>query len=169
MLLVTTMNYDELARLIRDKSVSLNNDRLIFGHDTAAVRSYLTERLGGTGYVVGIRGRINNASAKLLAQLDRGLAGNKVIIEASASEDEALAFTVKGIEEAIEIMTYGLPEEVLYDHLDSTRVQPGSTTEVEIVCIPDIKKDGGIRVTSLSREINVDAEGITIVKLKGGA
>ena len=169
MLLVTTMNYDELASLIKNKSVILNNDGLIFGQDTEAVHSYLTERLGGTGYVVGIRGRINTASAKLLARLDRGLAGNKVIIEATASEDEALAFTVKSIEEAIEIMTYGLPKEVLYDHLDNTQVSPGSTGEVEIVCIPDIKKDGGVRITSLSRDINIDAEGITIVKLRGGS
>lgn len=168
MLIVTTMSYDELGQLIRSKAVSLNNDSLVFGQSADSVKQYLTERLGGQGYVVGIRGRINDTSARLLSQLDRGLAGNKLIIEAPVEEDEAICFTVKGIEEATEIITYGLPDEVLYDHLDSAQVPANATNAgVEIVCIPDIKKVGGIRITALNRDISVDTEGITFVKLKG--
>lgn len=170
MLIVTTMSYDELGQLIRNKEVSLNNDSLVFGQSAEPVKKYLIERLGGTGYVVGIRGRINNASAKLLSQLDKGLVGNRIIIEAPVDEDEAFSFTVEGIEEATEIIAYGLPDDVLYEHLENITVPAGSNKRgVEVICVPYIKKNGGIRITSLHKDtfVDVDAEGITFIKLKG--
>lgn len=168
MYVVTTMSYDELGELIKNKSVSLNNDRLIFGQDAAPIKAYLTEHLGGPDYVVAIRGRLNKTSAQLLSQLDRGLLGNKVIVEATISESDSMAFTVKGMEEAADIISYGLPDEILYDHLDQAQVRPGESGEVEIVCFPSIQQGGGIRVSSLSRDISLDASGITIVKLREG-
>lgn len=167
MLLVTTLSYDQLGALIRNKSVSLDNDSLVFGQSSEPVRKYLMSRLGGTGYVVGIRGRINQKSAQLLSQLDRGLQGNKLILEAPVSEDEAITFNVQGIEEAVEILTYGLPDEMLYEQLDSAIVPKDDTSGVQIICVPAIEATGNIRITSLNREIEVDAEGITFVKLGG--
>lgn len=168
MLLVTTLSYDQLGALIKNRSVSLNNDNLIFGQSTDVVGSYLRDRFGSAGFVVGIRGRINERSAQLLAQLDRGLEGNKIILEAPVSEDDMVAFNVKGLEEAAELIAHGIPAEMVYDQLDSSITSASDTTGIQVICVPEIERTANIRITSLNREIAVDAEGITFVRLKGG-
>lgn len=166
MLMVTTMSYDQLATLIRDRSITLNNDNLIFGQSTEVVGSYLRDRFGSSGYVVGIRGRINEKSAALLSQLDKGLGGNKLILEAPVQEEDMVAFSVKGLEEAAELIAHGIPTEMVYDQLDSSIST--DETGVQIICVPEISRTNNIRITSINREISVDADGITFVKLKGG-
>lgn len=165
MLMVTTMSYDQLAALIKNRSISLDNDNLIFGQSTEIVGSYLRDRFGSPGYVVGIRGRINEKSAMLLSQLDRGLGGNKVILEAPVEEDDMVVFNVKGLEEAADLIAHGIPAEMVYDQLDSAISH--EATGVQVICVPEIARSSNIRITSLNRDITVDAEGITFVKLKG--
>lgn len=165
MYIVTTLSYDQLATLIRDKKVSIDNANLIFGQFSTSVNKYLADKMGTPGYVIGIRGRINANSVNLLAQMDPGLKGNKVVLEAQVSEDQTLSFSVNGLAEAAEILTYGLPDEDLFDQLDSSVVPSGTSPGVEVVCTSTIQNVGSIRITSLNREISVDAEGITFVKL----
>lgn len=167
MLIVTTLSYDQLGSFIRNKQVSLDNENLLFGKSFPPIKKYLTERLGGSGYVIGIRGRINENSVKLLSQLDKGLQGNKVIIEAPVSEDEIMTFNVQDLEEAAQILMYGLPDEILYNHLDNALLHDKVEDGIEIICVPAIRQSYNIRITSLNRDITIDAEGITFVKMRG--
>ena len=164
MYIVTTLNYDQLGELIKYKSVCLDNEKLIFGQDSDAIHKYFVERLGTDGYVIGIRGRINSTSVTLLSKLDYELSGDKVILEASVNEDEILRFNVTGIEEAIEILTYGLPQEALYEQLDSSQVSADSKC-IQVICAPLIDKSRNVRIISLSRPIEIEADGVTVVKL----
>lgn len=166
MTIVTTASYDQLGQLIRNNRVSLNNGVLIFGQQSESISKYLTDQMGDDGYVIGIRGNINPNSARLLEQLDPSLHGNKIIIEAPVEENDIVAFSVKGIEEAAEILEYGLPEEILFDQLDQAIVDSRSVNGVQIICAPVIQKKGIIRITSLHTRVDIEAEGITFVKLR---
>lgn len=166
MVVVTTLSYDELARLIRDKKVSLNNENLLLGDHYEAVQNYIQERLGGDGFVMAIRGRINPVSVGLLASLDKGLRGNKVIIEAPVNPDDLLIFDVNGLAKAVEIINYGLPEELITEALDEAQTTLKEDT-VQITCAPYISKKGKVRITSLNRDIDVGDADITFVKLGG--
>lgn len=166
MVIVTTLSYDQLALLIRDKKVSLNNENLLLGDHYEDIQKYIQERLGGDGFVMAIRGRINPVSVGLLASLDKGLAGNRVVIEAPVNQDDLLVFDVQGIAKAVEIIKYGLPDEMITEALDEaqTTLQEGT---VQIVCTPYISKTGKVRITSLNRDIDVGDADITFVKLGG--
>lgn len=166
MVVVTTLSYDELATLIRDKRVSLNNENLLLGAKYEAIQHYIQERLGGDGYVMAIRGRINPASVSLLSKLDGGLRGNKVIIEAPVDRDDLIVFDVAGLDKAVDIINYGLPEELVTEALDEAQTEIRDDV-VQVVCTPYIHKTGNVRITSLHREIDVAVAGITFVKLNG--
>ena len=169
MVIVTTLNYTEFAAFIKNKSVALNNSALVFGENYTEVKRYLEDRLGCGGYVMGIRGRINQTSAKLLAQLDPKLANDRrLILETPVDDRDALVFNVKGLEEAIEILTYGLPEDVLREHLDNS-IDTTDSNDVKVICVPAIFKSGDVKITSLNSEVSVDSAGITFVKLNGGS
>lgn len=165
LILVTTLSYDQLDAFIRDRQISLDNADLIFGYNPEAIRKYLSERLGSPGYVMGIRGRINDKSVSLLSQLDEGLQGDRVILEVDVDDDDVLSFDVKGLEDAAEILTYGLPEETLFDQLDSSIIPAGEAHGIPIVCTPAVKRTSDIRITALNQNIDIDVEGITFVRL----
>ncbi len=166
MVVVTTLSYDQLATLIKEKKVSLNNEYLLFGEHYEAIQHYIEERLGGPGYVMAIRGRINPVSVRLLSQLDKGLRGNKVIIEAPVSQDDLLVFDVEGLDKAVEIINYGLPDELVEEALDEAQTTV-SDNSVQVVCAPYLHKTGNVRITSLNRDIDVGDADITFVKLSG--
>lgn len=166
MFVVTTLSYGQLGTLIRENRVSLNNENLVFGNHYEPIEKYIQERLGGQGYVMAIRGRINPTSVQLLSTLDHGLQGDKVIIEAPVSQDDLLVFDVEGLDRAMDIINYGLPEEFVTEALDEARehVTDGA---IQIVCTPHISKSKSVRITSLNRDIDVSDAGITFVKLNG--
>lgn len=166
MILVTTLSYDQLGTFIRDRQVSLDNADLVFGTNTNSIKKYLSDRLGSEGYVMGIRGRINEKSVSLLSQLDAGLQGNKVILEVNVNDEDVLSFDVQGLEDAAQILTHGLPEEILCDQLDSSIIRPEEAKGVLVVCAPAVRRTSDIRITSLNRDIDIDVEGITFVKLR---
>ena len=165
MYFVTTLSYDQLATLIKDKRVCIDNADMVLGQFSSAVNRYLTERMGSAGYAIGIRGQITPASVNLLAKMDQGLNGNRVVLEAEIDESQTLSFDVAGLAEAAEILAYGLPDEDLFEQLDSSITPSGSSPGIEVICIPAIEKIGSIRITSLNREIDVKAAGISFVKL----
>lgn len=165
MLLVTTLSYDQFGAFIRDKQICLNNVDLIFGYDYPPIKKYILERLGSSGYVVGIRGRINNQSVNLLSQLDKELMGNRIVVEVDVKDDDVLSFNVNGLEEAAQLLTYGLPEEMVIEQLDASLVGKSGTYPVEVVCAPSINRNRNIRITSLNRDVELNVEGITFVKL----
>ncbi len=155
MVVVTTLSYDQLAILIKDKRVALNNENLLFGDHYEAIQNYIQERLGGEGYVMAVRGYINPTSVKLLSALDAGLRGNKVIVEVPVNNDDLLVFNVAGLDKVMESIHYGLPDEMVEEALDEA--QTGIEDDaVQIVCTPYLRKSGNLRVTSLNRDIDFD-------------
>lgn len=164
--IVTTLSYDQLSVLIKEKKVSLDNENLILGACYEEIQAYVKERLGGTGFVMAIRGRINPVSVRLLAALDKGLRGNKVIIEAPVDDDDMLTFDVTGLDKAVEIINYGLSKELVEEALDEAQesLQEGA---VLVACTPCIRKCSNIRITSLNRVVDIDDADITFVKLGG--
>lgn len=170
MLIVTTIALDQLSHLIKDKTVTLDNSNLIFGRSYDGVAKYLEEITGTGGYVLGIRGKINNNSAALLSKLDKGLSVNKLLIEANVDDNDVIAFDVSRLEEAVDILSYGLPLETLYEHLDNSiiEVNKGQKTKgVQVICVPSLNVGSDIKVTSLNSKLSIDAESITVVNLKG--
>lgn len=166
MYIVTTLSLDELGTLIREKRVSLNNGRLLFGCDAETVDTYFKERIGYSGYVLGFRGRINKVTAGVFEQLDECvLDGSKVILEAEIDEDDMLRYRVKGIQQAADALCIGLTEDAVCEELDESEIVGDSSDGIEILCVPYIKGDSKVRVTSLNDELSFDVEGITFVKL----
>lgn len=163
-LMITTLTYDSLGAFIRDGKVSLNNDDLIFGQSYEAVQKYLRERLGTDGYVMGIRGRINDATVALLSQLDRGLKGDKVVVEVQVKDDEILTFDATKLDDVTQILMYGLPDEMAFDQLDASQPEEGHKGVLEVICTSKLRKSGDVRVTALDRDIDFDVEGITFVR-----
>lgn len=166
--MVTTLSFSQLGALIRDKQVSLNNADLIFGQNYDAVKHYLQERLAADTYVMGIRGRINTDSVKLLSALDAGLNvdENRVIVEVNVPDDDILTFDASKLDDATQIMMYGLPEEMAFDQLDASQSGKDEATGIEVICTSKLRRSSNIRVTSLRRDdIVFDVEGITFVRV----
>lgn len=168
MFIVTTMSYDQLGTLIRDKEVSLDNDSLIFGQTFDAVRNYVQERMGSPGYVFGVRGKLNKTSIELLTKMDKAVRSHKLLLQADVKEEDAIRFSVQGLAEAAKILAYGLPDEMVNDQMDSAIISEDSEPAIEIVCVPSINNTGNIKITALDRNIEIATEGITFVKLSGG-
>ena len=170
MYIVTTMSLDELGSLIREKRVSLDNGQLIFGQSEEAIDQYFKDRIGYNGYVIGLRGRINKASAEVFKQLDRGVStGDKVILEAEIDEDDMIRYQVDGVTSAASALYYGMSVGDIHEQLDAARLYTSDGNGVEVLCVPFIKSSARVRVTSLVEDdINFNVEGITFVKLKGG-
>lgn len=165
MLIVTTLSYDQLGRFIKEKQLSLNNEALLFGCNYDSIKNYMVSRLGSEGYVIGIKGRINKSSVELLTKLDPCLVDNRVVLEVNIPEDELLVFNLSTFIEAQEMLTFGLPDEVIYDHFDGAL--GGTPNEsVQVICAPYIRNIKGVRITSLSRGVVVPDVNITSVKLK---
>lgn len=168
MYLVTTLSFDELGTLIRDKRISLDNGELLFGDDIDTINEYFKERIGFDGYVIGLRGRINRASAGIFQKIDRRtMTGEHVIIEAEIDDNDVLRYNVNGINMVAQALSYGMSEDAIYDELDSAQLPPGASGKVEVLCVPYIKGDAKVRVTSLSDKLDFAVEGITYVNLSG--
>lgn len=168
MFMVTTMSLDELGTLIRDKQVSLDNGSLLFGSPTQLVDTYFKNNVGYSGYVVGLRGRLNKTTANLFATIDtRVNSGDRIILEAEIDENDVVRYNINGINAAAEALTYGLGEADIEEQLDTAQKQASDPAQgVEVLCVPFIKANGKVRVTSLTDQLTFDVEGITFVRLK---
>lgn len=172
MYIVTTMSYDDLAQLIRDKQISLNNADLLFGNNDDALNKYFKDRLGYDGYVVGLHGRLNSLMAGMFTHLDRDLTRRvgehgRVILEAEIDESDMLRYSVSGINAAADALIYGLPEDEVFETLDEANIGASEkTTQLEVICVPYIKSNSKIRVASLAGDIEFAVEGITLVRLR---
>jgi len=167
--IVTTLSLIELGTLIREKKVSLDNGKLLFGSDAEAINSYFKDRIGYSGYVIGFRGRLNNATAAVLRKIDNQVvSGNHVIIEAEIDESDLLRYRVEGINNAATALFYGMSEDTIFNELDEAQLGFSETGDVEVLCVPYINGASHVRVTSLKESLDFDAEGITFVKLNGG-
>ncbi len=165
MVIVTTMSYDQFSVLMNKREVTLDNDSLVFGQSYDVVYQYLRERLGSDGYVVGIRGRINEATVKLLSRLDSGLIGNRLVLETNVDDRDVLSLGVDALNDVAQILAYGLPEDIVRSELDAA-INDQNAHGIQIICVPSIQRKSGIRITSLNREIVVDASDIAFVKLR---
>lgn len=168
MFMVTTMSLDELGSLIRDKQVSLDNGSLLFGSPTQLVDSYFKSNIGYSGYVVGLRGRLNRTTADIFAKLDKQVSsGDKIILEAEIDETDVVRYNLTGINAAAEALTYGLDESDILDQLNRAQKIPSETAQgVEVLCVPFVKANGRVRVTSLTDSLTFDVDGITFVRVK---
>lgn len=166
--IVTTMSYADLGKLIRDKRVSLNNAKLLFGYSEEIIDTYFSERIGYSGYVVGLRGRLNPMTAEVFAQLDASVQrGERIILEAEIAEDDMIRYSVEGVNAAAEALAYGLPAEDIIETLDDAREPDKGKEPLEILCVPYIQNNGRVRVTNLNDDnLTFDVEGITFVKVK---
>lgn len=165
MYIVTTMSYDKLGALIRDRKVSLDNADLLFGYNTDAINKYFKDKIGYDGYVVGIRGRLNPYTAEMLESLDNTVRrGDYVLLEAEIDADDALCYSADGVTKAAEALFYGLPEDDVCGQLDSAEKPVDAVDAVEFLCVPYIKSNGKLVVTSLTEELSFDLEGIKFVK-----
>lgn len=170
MYIVTTLSLQQLGDLIRNKRVSLDNGRLLFGRDADAINTYFRERIGYQGYVIGFRGRLNNTTASVFKQLDNQVAnGTHVIIEAEIDERDVIRYRVEGVDNAATALYYGMSEDTICTELDDARLGDTENGDVEVLCIPYINGSFKVRVTSLSDNLSFNVEGITFVKLNGGA
>ncbi len=168
MVVVTTLDYDQLTTLLKEKRVSLDNETLLFGRPYEAIQKYIEDRLGGKGYVVAIRGEINPKYVKMLKALDPGLKGERLILEAEIRQDDMLTLDAASLQKAVEIINYGLPDDIVEETLDEA-VERGPEAKLQIIVAPNIQNNGSIRITSLGREIYFEGHEITVVKPNGEA
>ena len=165
MYIVTTLSYEELSRLIRDGKVSLDNSSLFFGYEVDAVDEYFRSRIGNNGYVVGLRGRLNKLTVDLFAQLNQAIQDSEfVILEAQVDEADLIRYRVSGVSDAAAALSYGFRIEEVYEQLDSAQTTD-EQSGLEVLCIPHIRNDGKIRITSLYEDITFNFAGISFVKL----
>lgn len=166
MYIVTSLSYDDLGRLIREKKISLNNADLLFGVTSERINRYFQERIGYSGYVVGLRGRLNPTTARVFSSLDAAVRnGSRIMLEAEIDENDMIRYSVSGVNVAAEALAYGLPESDVYEQLDEARSEASDSQAVEVLCVPYIQTKGKIRVTNLTEEIQFNVDGITFVKI----
>ena len=164
MLFLTTLSYDQLGELIRSRRLSINNIDLFYDReDTTILANYIKSKLGYDGFVLGIRGKISPESVDVLRQLDPELAGDKVILELTISDDSALVFDIKEFIGALMSIDSHLPDEEVIEQLNFALEAGSSAPGPKLLCVPFLSKDGRIRLTSLNDEIEV--EGMSFVKV----
>lgn len=169
MYMVTSLSLEELGILIRERRVSLNNGKLLFGVSVDSINNYFAEQAGHTDYVIGLRGRLNHTTANLFKQMDDlVVSGNHVIIEAEIDETDVVRYRVDGVMNAAKALYYGMEDGIVCEELDDARLGEGDKSKVEVVCVPYINGTSHVRVTSLCNELSFNVEGITYVKLNGG-
>lgn len=167
MYIVTTLTFDQLGALIRDKRVSLDNGELMFGQSDQIVDQYFKEKIGYEGYVIGLRGRLNRTTADIFSKIDRGVTtGDRIILEAQVSDDDLLRYNIQGVTAAAEALSYGMGEEDVREHLDHAQVSDQKSRSAEVLCAPYIRATGNLRVTSFGSDIEFNVEGITFVPIK---
>ena len=167
--IVTTISLQHLGELIRNKKVSLNNGDLMFGYDIDAINRYFKARIGNDGYVLGIRGRLNRTTAELFKHLDEDVLAQdgKVLLEAEVDPDDVLRYRVNGIMDTALAVSYGFSEEDVFSQLDEAQLPSEDEAAVEVLCIPFIKANGKIRITSFTEDdIEIPVSGIEFVKMK---
>ena len=160
--ILTTLSLDELSSLLKDKKISTNNVDLFFGAEGSIISDYLKQRLGYNGFVLGIIGQISNGTISQLTGLDPALRHSKVALEIKIQENDALFMNIKDLMEVADYIDLGLDAEDILGQID-TAIQHGSAATNSIVCIPYIPSDKAERLTSLTRDVQI--ENIAFVKV----
>lgn len=165
--IVTTMSYDQLGELIRNKRISLDNADLLFGYSSDMLDEYFKQRVGYSGYVVGLQGRLNKYTADILQTLDAAvIRGNCVLLESEIESDDAVVYSAGSVGEAAEALYYGLPEEDIRWKLADAESSTGAMDGAKFLCIPYLQFNGKLVVTSLTEELDFDVGGVKYVKVK---
>lgn len=165
--IVTTMSYDQLGELIRNKRISLDNADLLFGYTSDMLDDYFRQRVGYNGYVVGLQGRLNRYTADILKTLDDTVVrGDCVLLESEIEPDDAVAYSVNSVGEAAEAAYYGLPEEDIRWKLEDAEVNTKSSSGAKFLCVPYLKFNGKLIVTSFTEELDFDVDGVKYVKVR---
>lgn len=166
MYIVTPLDYGELGTLIRNKRLSLDNSEIFFGPYSEFIGRYLKELVGYNGFVLGLRARLNPNTAKIVASIDPSVTHTgRAILEAQIDESDVVRFRVRDLTTAAEALQYGLSDDEVIQQLEKAQVLDTEPEGVEVLCVPYVKIDGHVRVTSLAEDIEFDVEGITFVKV----
>lgn len=152
---MTTLSLNDLSVLIKDKKISTNNVNLIFGSTVNFISEYLKQKLGYNGFVLGIIGRISNETVSTLLNFDPKLKDEKVVLEIKIRDDDALYMDINSLLEIADYIDLGLSDEDIIEQID-TAISNGSAASSSLVCIPYINCNDAERVTSLSKEIQID-------------
>ena len=165
---MTAMSLNELSYLMKHKSVHINNSDLIFGKNFSTMNNYFKDRIGNDGYVLCVKGKISAESAKLFSQLDSLVkTGEHLIIEADIPNQDFIRYSVTGLEKAFKYLYHGLPDSDVFEGLDEAVLQDGQSASVEIICVPEFKRNMNLRVTSMRDTITFQSPDIKFVKLGG--
>ena len=170
MYVITSMSYDELGTLIREKRVTLNNAELLFGDQDDDVDEYMRECVGYKGYTLGIRGRLNPVTAEVMSAVDsRVLSRGTVILEAQVPDEEVIQFNLEELGNLKLLLDYGFDKDSLWEQLDLARETQSPDGSVEILCVPFISIKWRIRVTALVDNLEFSTQDIEFVKVRGTA
>lgn len=167
MYMATILSLNQLGSLIRDKKVGLDNGSILFGFDDSFIDDYFKSRLNSDTYVVGIRGRLNDAMGNLFKELDSSIIPqHKVILEAKISESEVIRMKIPGLLKAAEMYEYGLGTDLVEEELDEA-VTTSDQQGVEVICVPLLTLQDGVRVTSFTDKLKFEVDSVTFVALGG--
>lgn len=163
---VTALSFEQMTELIRNKKVSLDNGGLFFGVDDEEIDAYFKNIIGNSGYVLGLKGRLNSTTGNILSMMDTGIeAGNKLLLEVKLTDNDLIRYDAHGLTQAAEAYWAGLSPEDILEQLEEAKLSTESTN-VEVLCLPYIKSNGTIRITHVYEDIHLEVEGITFIKLK---
>lgn len=175
MYIVTTISNEQLHELVEDGKLQLSNSEMFFDYDVDLIDNYFKDRLGSDGYVLGLRGRLNNTTASILANLDTAAVrqgAHRLFLEAEIDPEDVVRYTMEGVCSAAEALHHGFSEDSILGFLDSAEKSEDSPKGVEILCVRALRH-AKVRIGSPVQEIRGEIEGVSLVKLdflgdKGG-
>ena len=161
---MTVIEYEQLAVLVQKGRVSLNNESLYFGENSEHLASFLEEKLGSHGYIVGIHARLNKNTVNILERL-RGNLDATAVIEAQVDLNNALRFTINSVRSVVDAISYGLDKDTVHELAELALEQSTEEKGIELICAPFIDTKGKVRVTSKTEYLEFDSDAITFIKL----
>ena len=167
MYIVTTISNEQLHDIVSNKELQLDNSEMFMSYDVDIINEYFRNRVGSTGYVLGLRGRLNNTTASMLAHLDTDAVkadSHRLFLEAEIDPEDVVRYTFEGVSTAAEALSRGLSKDSIIGFLDSAEKDADSPRGIEVLCITAIK-NGRVRIGSPVQDIRGEIEGIALVKL----
>lgn len=162
---LTTMSSTELGFFKAKRVISLSNMRLVCGNEHSNILSdFIKEKLGYSGYVLGVRGVLTQTTYDFFKKLDVQLCSGSVLLEIHVDESNMLMFDFAEFIKVIRALEYGEDRDSIIKKMEYALAMGESDKSLlKLVSVPYVCFDDAKAVTSPTFE--VECEHIVFIKL----
>lgn len=162
---LTTMSSRELGFFKAKRVISLSNMRLVCGNEYSNILSdFIKEKLGYSGYVLGVRGRLTQATYDFFKKLDVQLCSGSVLLEIQVNESNMLMFDFAEFIKVIGALEAGEDRDSIIQKLEyALTMGKSNQSPLKLISVPYVCFEDAKAVTSPTTE--VECEHIVFIKL----